>query len=193
MGFCEHHDMVTDLTDTFTSSDLRWDLRGRAFRAQFSDEVRAMKVGIYALHVVNDSDFDVCDRNGSRKVIIPARHSALKPGKFEGGLCDRERTTHEHYHRRTPDGEHSGIFVSTLRYLLVLDLTATRAAADKALLRTIETAWKRTVRARLSERGIDCAEQKGWSESRWIRGTPPTKAEVIEWMRELATAHSSAL
>lgn len=167
-----------DLTRDFTSKKVDWSLRGQRFVAQFP-ALAGIQVGIYAILTRNDDDRAVRDRNKHRKVMVHPRRGALKSGKFERCFCGRMRDYYRHFHRRNEDRtEQSGIFPDVLHLLLVVDLTATRAAGDKKLLRGVEKAWNRRVRAMLRDGQLNVPTQHGRSETRWLRGDPPSADEI---------------
>ncbi len=113
---------------------------------------------------------------------------------LEGGIAARERLNYTHFHRRGDAGdEQTRIFPSVIRFLLVLDLSATKAATDKDLLQRVETAWNRAVRQFLSTGNYSDPSQHGRSESRWIPGPTPPMTDVLRLMNELVSAHSSLL
>jgi hypothetical protein len=134
----------------------------------------------------NDSEHEVRDRNGDEgSLIIRPRAYTLKSGKFEGGLSSRMYLNYVHYHRkRQDDSEETGIFPSLLKLLLVHFVTTDTPKT----LRALETSLNQAVRALLKETGKDEPEQTSRSESRWIRGEPPSREDLENLFRRVINA-----
>ncbi len=153
---------LKDLTKHFKNPNINWRLRGQAFAQQFPVEVQQVHFGLYAHLDTNESPLPIYDRNGPGKVIVLAETTALKVGKFVGGLAARMLQNYDHFHRRplgTPAEE--GIFPDVLRCLLVLDLSH----RPKESIRGLETAWKQEIRALLLEQNRVHAKHRGRAES----------------------------
>jgi hypothetical protein len=73
-----------------------------------------------------------------------------------------------------------------IRYLLVFDMTDTKAAKDDALLLRFEKqGWNRRIRRFLEQHGFHDPEQDGRSETRWLRREVPTKDQLLPILFEL--------
>src|SRR5271155_2404180 len=95
---------IHDLTDDFKAPGIAWGTSGQPFLAQFSDRVRALRLGLYAATYANTSPFPILDRNGDGKKIVLGKGHTLKYGKFEGGVALRQKENHRHLHRVRGDG-----------------------------------------------------------------------------------------
>jgi hypothetical protein len=178
---------IVDVTASFRAVD--WTLRGRDFRDALPDDVRSMTTAIYALLSTNGSDLPIYDKNGRGKIIVPARASALKSGKLQGGLAARMLQNYDHFHRRPSLWKReNGVFPEVFRWLVVVDMSRTPSALDPRLLRHFETGWNRHVRSFLGQRGLSDRTQNGRSESRWLVGVPPTPEELRDELARYAGA-----
>ncbi|WP_437753653.1 hypothetical protein [Sorangium sp. So ce1389] len=178
--------LIHDLTDEFKAPGLDWSAPGRSFLSQFSEAVRALRLGLYASLYANPSPNPVFDRNGPGKLFMEGNGNTFKYGKFEGGVAERHKLNHVHLHRRLADGkEEPGIFSNTLTLLLVLDLSKVDLGPDAKALRAFETYWNRGIRAFLQRYGFADRRQDGRSESRYLIGVPPTKSQLLPVLSEL--------
>jgi hypothetical protein len=89
---------VDEATIWFKSPAVDWTLRGRAFASQFEGRVEAVR-GVYAHIDTNSSRFPIYDKNGQGKVIVFGSTTALKFGKFLGGVPGRMLQNYGHFHR----------------------------------------------------------------------------------------------
>lgn len=152
---------LTNVTRWFKSPTVDWMLRGQAFDRQFDGHVNAVR-GVYAHLDTNSSKLPIYDKNGPGKVIILGSTTALKVGKFLGGVPGRMLQNFDHFHRRRPDGtREEGIFPHVLTCLLVLDLSHRRQDA----IRSIEAEWNRSIKAELRAQGLVHPNHHGRAES----------------------------
>ena len=147
---------LIDVTRWFKDPAVDWTLRGRAFRAQFDRSVDVER-GLYVYLDTNASELPIYNRNkGGKRLVFGASAgeaaTAIKYGKFVGGLAPRMLQNHDHMHRRWPDGREAeaGIFAEVASLLHVLDLS-NRCRED---IRALETEWNRGIRAALQERAL---------------------------------------
>jgi hypothetical protein len=177
---------IHDLTEEFKLHHIAWGSSGEAFRSQFSKQVRALQLGLYASVYANPSPHPIFDRNGPGKMFAKAEGNTLKYGKFEGGVAERHNINHVHLHRRSQGRElESGIFRDSLQLLLVLDLSNVRPIPAANAPKVFESYWNRSIRAFLERDGFTDGKQDGRSESRFLVGTPPTKAQLMPLLSEL--------
>ncbi len=147
---------LVDVTRWFKDPAVDWTLRGRAFRAQFDRSVDVER-GLYVYLDTNASELPIYNRNkGGKRLVFGASASgpasAVKYGKFVGGLAPRMLQNYDHMHRRWPDGREADarIFPDVVSCLHVLDLSNRR----REDVRPLETDWNGSIRAVLQERGL---------------------------------------
>jgi hypothetical protein len=172
---------LVDVTRWFTHPDVDWALRGRAFAQQFDDAVNVER-GVYVYLDTNSSALPIYDRNGAGKVIVLGSATALKYGKFVGGLAPRMRQNYVHMHRRPPGRpSEDGIFPQVLSSLFVLDLSH-RLRGE---IRPIETDWNRSIRADLRARDLIHPGHRGRAETVNL-ARAISRAELLEIVDPIA-------
>jgi hypothetical protein len=172
---------LNDVTRWFKSPAVDWTLRGHAFASQFEGRVEAVR-GVYAYIDTNSSRLPIYDKNGPGKVIVFGSTTALKFGKFLGGVPGRMLQNYDHFHRRRADGTwEDGIFPRVLTCLFVLDLT--HRVADT--IRSLETEWNRSIRAELRNRALIHPEHRGRAETVNL-ARPISSAELLALIQPIA-------
>lgn len=172
---------LAEVTQYFKDPSVNWTLRGQAFASQFVGRVDAVR-GVYVHLDVNSSDLPIYDKNGLGKVIVFGSTTAVKFGKFVGGVPARMLQNYDHFHRRGPGGiSEERIFPTVLSCLFVLDLT--HRTQDE--IQPIETAWNRSLRTELKNRGLIHPEHRSRAESVNL-GRPMTAPELLQIIRPIA-------
>lgn len=165
---------MIDVTAELRAAHIDWTRRGQALRSQFSPRVQAMKWGLYAELFDNSSASDpIWDRNKSKKApIIFANTVALKYGKFECGLAERNRENWWHLHRRPPNSAPQiRIFPGVLLLALVFDMTAVDLGGPNPA-RVFESYWNECIECFLVRRRFLHPNQKGSCETRNLQQVP---------------------
>jgi hypothetical protein len=192
---CEGEAMRTaihDVTTEFLAAEIDWTLPSARCCAQFPERTRAMRDGLYVAVYVNESEHDVWDDNeGREKVVVEARSSTLKYGKFEGGVVDRYKEQFEHL-RRHPPGEPSQtwIFRELVRFVIVLDLTPVPLPSCSCA-RVFEPFWNAQIEHWLREHHL-LSKQGKRIESRRLLGVPKREALLPLLIRLQARIEAAA-
>jgi hypothetical protein len=180
-GYTESMARLKDVTRCFKSAKVDWNLRGHAFSKQFKEHAQIVR-GVYAHLDTNSSTLPIFDQNGPGKVIVLPSTTALKFGKFVGGLPTRMLQNYDHFHRRPGDGPwEERIFPDVLSCLVVLDLSH----HPRESIRSIETEWNRSIRAALKAADLVHAVHRGRSESINLR-RQISSPELLAILRPIA-------